>query len=106
VKLSERPRGGFALRGPALPGADYRLRGPTVFAGERWGRAVTVRIGNHEDPGASEVAVAEPGCHEFEASSKLVAVRSGPEGIVVSRQRGKPSDWLSDLWLAERLAVG
>jgi len=106
LRLTERPQGRFELRGPTLPGADYRLRGPTVFAGERWGRAVTVRLGNHENPGASEVTVAEPGLHGFEASSKLVAVRSDPQGIVVSRRRGKPGDWLSDLWLAERLAAG
>ena len=106
LRLSERPKGGFELRGPTMPGADYRLRGPTVLAGERRGRAVTVRLGNHEEPGASEVAVVEPGCHEFEASSKRVAVRSGPEGIVVSRRRGDPGSWLCDLWLAERLAAG
>jgi hypothetical protein len=106
LRLSERPRGGFELRGPALPGADYRLRGPTVLAGERWGRAVTVRLGGEEDAGASEVTVAEPGCRSYEAGSKLVAVRSGPQGIVVSRRRGKPGGWLCDLWLAERLACG
>lgn len=104
LEVSERPRGRFELRGPTMPGADHRLRGPTVLAGERHGRPVTVRLGGHEDPGATEVSVGEPGCHEFEASSKLVAVRSGPQGIVVSRRRGDQQSWLCDLWLAERLA--
>jgi len=105
LRLAERPRGGFEPRGPTMPGADYRLRGPTVFAGERRGHAVSIRIGNHEDPGASEVTVAAPGMHPYEASSKLVTVRSGPQGIVVGRGRGEPGSWLSDLWLAERLAA-
>jgi hypothetical protein len=50
--------------------------------------------------------VAAPGCHEFAASSKLVEVRSGPQGIVVSRGRDGDASWLCDLWLAERLAAG
>jgi hypothetical protein len=104
LQLSERPRGGFELRGPTMPGADYRLRGPIVLSGERFGRAVTVRLGGHEDAGSIEVTVAAPDCREFEASSKLVAVRSGPQGIVVSRRRGDQQSWLCDLWLAERLA--
>jgi hypothetical protein len=106
LRLAERPGGSFELRSPTMPGADYRLRGPTVLSGERHGRAVTVRLGNDEDPGASEVAVAEPGCHPFEAGSKLVEVRSGREGIAVSRRRGGAESWLCDLWLAERLAAG
>jgi hypothetical protein len=106
LRISERPKGGFELRGPTMPGADYRLRGPTVLSGERHGRVVTVRLGGHGDAGASEVSVAAPGCHEFAADSKLVAVRSGPEGIVVSRRRDGAAAWLCDLWLAERLATG
>lgn len=105
LRLSERPQGGFELRGPTLPGADYRLHGPTVFSGERQGRSVTVRIAGAEEAGASEVTVATSGLREFERSSKLVAVRSGPDGIVVSRPKAKPGDWLADLWLAERLAA-
>jgi hypothetical protein len=104
LQLSERPSGSFELRGPTMAGYDYRLRGPTVLSGERQGREVTVRLGGHEDAGATEVAVAEPGCGEFAASSKLVEVRSGPEGIVVSRRHGDQDSWLCDLWLAERLA--
>jgi hypothetical protein len=43
-------------------------------------------------------------CHEFEAKSKRVEVRGGPEGVMISRLEAKPGDWLCDLWVAERLA--
>jgi hypothetical protein len=33
-----------------------------------------------------------------------VKVEGGPQGIVVTRKGGEPSDWLCDLWLAERIA--
>ena len=87
-----------------MPGFDYRLRGTTELSGERHGRRVTVRFGGHEDAGHSEVAIAEP-CRAFEAKSKRVEVRSGPDGIVVSRRKAGQGDWLCDLWLAERLAA-
>lgn len=103
LQVSARPKGGFEPRGPTMPGFDYRLRGTTELSGERHGHRVTVRFGGSEDAGYSEVAVAAP-CNEFEARSKRVAVHSGPDGIVVSRRKAKPSDWLCDLWLAERLA--
>ncbi|HEX6602405.1 MAG TPA: hypothetical protein VF030_07150, partial [Solirubrobacterales bacterium] len=103
LQVTARPQGGFEPRGPATPGFDYRLRGITELSGERHGRRVTVRFGGPEDVGHSEVAVAAP-CHEFEAKSKRVEIRSGPEGVVVSRRKAKPGDWLCDLWLAERLA--
>jgi hypothetical protein len=132
LRVSERPRGGFEMRMPATPGFDYRLRGWTVLSGERHGRRVAVRLGGHEDAGTSEVYVggAAP---EFSARSRDGRVRSqdgapaaiesalaavpnstrwkrlelsgGEEGIVVTRKQGAPSDWLCDLWLAERLAV-
>ncbi len=35
---------------------------------------------------------------------KKVIVVGGPEGIVVTRKGGGQTDWLCDLWLAERLA--
>lgn len=35
---------------------------------------------------------------------KKVPIERGPEGIVVARKGGGQSDWLRDLWLAERLA--
>ncbi|HEX3239452.1 MAG TPA: hypothetical protein VHR18_04880 [Solirubrobacterales bacterium] len=103
LAVTERPEGGFEMR-LASPGFDYRLRGWTVLSGQRHGRAVVVRIGGHEDAGASEVYVAEPSA-EYEAESKRVAIRSGPKGILVSRGKGGGRDWLCDLWLAERLAV-
>jgi hypothetical protein len=94
LRLGERPRGGF------------ELRGPTVLRGERHGRAVSVRLGGDEEAGASEVVVALSGCREFAASSKLVEVRSDGDGIVVRRARGgDQTSWLCDLWLAERLAA-
>ncbi|HEY8502685.1 MAG TPA: hypothetical protein VIL21_08365 [Solirubrobacterales bacterium] len=103
LQVSERPKGGFEMRAPTMPGFDYRLRGATVLSGERHGRGVTVSFGGYEEAGVSEVAVAAP-CNEFEAKSKRVAVHSGPDGIVVSRRKAGQSDWLCDLWLAERLA--
>lgn len=102
LQLTARPKGGFEPRGPTMPGFDYRLRGLTELSGERHGRAVTIRFGGHEEAGHSEVAIATP-CHEFAAESKRVAVRSGPDGLVVSRRKAAQGDWLCDLWLAERL---
>lgn len=103
LSVSERPEGGLEMRMPSTPGFDYRLRGWTVLSGERHGRQVAVRLGGHEDAGTSEVMVAAP-CGEYGVESKRVEIRSGREGIVVIRRKGAPSDWLSDLWLAERLA--
>lgn len=105
LQVTERPQGGFEPRGPAMPGFDYRLRGTTELSGSRHGRRVTVRFGGDENAGHSEVTVAAS-CREFAAESKRVAVRSGPEGVVVSRRKARPGDWLCDLWLAERLASG
>ncbi|HEU5251987.1 MAG TPA: hypothetical protein VFU16_01510 [Solirubrobacterales bacterium] len=102
LRLTARPKGGFEPRGPMMPGFDYRLRGITELSGERHGRSVAVRFGGHEEAGLSEVAIAVP-CREFEAASKRVAVRSGPEGLLVSRRKGAQGDWLCDLWVAERL---
>ena len=102
LQVSERPQGGFEPRGPTMPGFDYRLRGTTELSGERHGRRVAVRFGGHEDAGHSEVEIVAP-CNAFEAKSKRVEVRSGPEGLVLSRRKAQPSDWLCDLWVAERL---
>jgi hypothetical protein len=88
-----------------MAGFDYRLRGTTELSGERHGRRVAVRFGGHEDAGHSEVEIAVP-CNPFEAKSKRVEVHSGPEGIVVSRRKAAPNDWLCDLWVAERLLAG
>ena len=35
---------------------------------------------------------------------RKVTIAGGPEGIEVVRKSGEQSDWLCDLWLAERLA--
>lgn len=102
LQVTARPRGRLEPRGPAMPGFDYRLLGATELTGERHGRRVTVRFGGDEDAGHSEVLVAAP-CRPFEVESKRVAVSSGPEGLVVSRRKARPGDWLCDLWLAERL---
>jgi hypothetical protein len=104
LRVSERPKGGFELRVPSTPGFVYRLRGWTVLSGERHGRPVAVRLGGHEDAGTSEVHVGGA-CNEYQVRSKRVEIRSGPEGIAVVRRKGKPADWLCDLWLAERLAA-
>lgn len=131
LQVSERPRGGFELRMPATPGFDYRLRGWTVLSGERHGRQVAVRLGGHEDAGTSEVyvggAVAEFGARSRDGRVrpgdgapaaiaaalgqvpnsvrwKRVEAGGGAEGVVVTRKKGQPNDWLCDLWLAERLA--
>lgn len=105
LQVTARPKGSFEMRGPTMPGFDYRLHGVTELSGERYGRPVVVRFGGHEDAGLSEVAVAIP-CQEFEAKSRRVEVRSGPAGLLISRRKAKQGDWLCDLWLAERLASG
>ncbi|HEY3434772.1 MAG TPA: hypothetical protein VGK41_03890 [Solirubrobacterales bacterium] len=105
LQVTARPEGGFEPRSPTMPGFDYRLRGTTELSGKRHGRSVAVRFGGHEDAGRSEVEIAAP-CNTFEAKSKRVEVRSGPDGIVISRRKAAPDDWLSDLWVAERLLAG
>jgi hypothetical protein len=132
LQVSETPKGGFEMRYPTTPGFDYRLRGWTVMSGERHGRAVSVRLGGHEDAGTSEVIVALRGAGEWSARSRDGRIRAGddapetvvaalakvpnsvrwkrvgveydPEGIVIARKKGGQGDWLCDLWLAEQLA--
>lgn len=104
LQVMARPKGGFEPRGPTMPGFDYRLRGTTELSGERHGRRVAIRFGGHEDAGLSEVSIAVP-CRGFEAKSKRVEVRSGPEGLVIVRRKAGSGDWLCDLWLAERLVA-
>jgi hypothetical protein len=132
LQVTERPEGGFEMRMPTTPGFDYRLRGWTVLSGERHGRPVMLRLGGDEDVGVSEVIVGGGG-PEFAARSrdgrirakeevaatiaaaldsvpnstrwKRLEISGGPEGIIVTRKRGEPRDWLCDLWLAERLAA-
>jgi hypothetical protein len=45
-------------------------------------------------------AAGHPELHRW----KSVEVEGGPAGVVVSRKGGGQSDWLCELWLAERLA--
>jgi hypothetical protein len=132
LQLTQRPKGGFETRAPAMPGFDYRLRGSTELSGERHGRKATVRFGGYEEAGVSEVTIAAPG-PEWSAHSRdgrikpddgapeaatsilrkmknstrwnHLEVEVGPEGIVVSRKKAGQGDWLCDLWLAERLAA-
>ena len=130
LRVTERPEGGFEMRMPSTPGFDYRLRGWTVLSGERDGRQVAVRLGGHEAAGASEVYVSGA-VAAFSARSSDGRVRSkdgapasieavlaavpnstrwkrlrvdgGPEGVLLVRKKGGQSDWLCDLWLAERI---
>jgi hypothetical protein len=132
LQVAERPKGGFEPRGPGMPGFDYRLHGATELSGRRHGAAVTVRIGGEDEAGQSEVTVSSP-APKFSGRSKdgrvrpaigapativaalervpnsvrwkRVEVSGGGAGIVVTRRKGQPSDWLCDLWLAERLAA-
>jgi hypothetical protein len=132
LQVSERPKGGFEMRAPTMPGYDYRLRGATVLSGERHGRRVTVSFGGYEEAGVSQVAVAVPG-PEWRARSRdgrikpgdgapeavvsalrdlknstrwnHLKVEGGAEGIHVARRKAGQGDWLCDLWLAEQLAA-
>jgi hypothetical protein len=131
LSVTERPTVSIEMREPITPRMGPKVRGALVLSGERHGRGVSVRVGSGETGSQSEVAVAAP-VPEFDAKSrdgrmrpgdgasenvvaalkevpsstrwKKVTVEGGPEGIVVSRKGGGQSDWLCDLWLAERLA--
>jgi hypothetical protein len=127
LEVTERPKVSIETREATTGRVGPKIHGALVLSGERHGRPVSVRIGD----GASEVTarVAAP---EFKAKSrdgrvraadgasaeivaalgdvpnssrwKKLTVESGPEGIVVTRKGAGQSDWLCDLWLAERLA--
>ncbi len=131
LEVVDRPTVGIEMRDPVTRRMGPRVRGELVLAGERHGRHVTVRLGSDTTRARSEVAVggAVPG---FEAKARDGRVRpdgdpaapiaealaavpnssrwrgvsaaGGPDGVVVTRRGGKPSDWMCDLWLAERLA--
>lgn len=131
LEVSERPTVSIEMRDPVQPRMGPKIRGALVLSGVRHQRPVSVRLGSGEVNSQSEVTVrsASP---EFEAKSgdgrvrpgdatpaaivealaavptstrwKRVEVEGGSEGIVVTRRGGTQSDWLSDLWLAERLA--
>lgn len=131
LEVTERPTVNIGTREATTGRVGPRVHGALVLSGERNGRRVSIRLGGEERSGASEVSVAAP-APEFSARSrdgrvrpgdgapeavvtalkdvpnstrwKKVAVAGGPEGIEVVRKAGEQSDWLCDLWLAERLA--
>jgi len=131
LEVSERPEVSIETRDPVTPRMGPKIHGALVLSGARHGRRVSVRLGSGEVSSTSEVAV-RTRAPEFEAKSrdgrvrpaegapaeivaalkavpnstrwKKVEVEGGPEGIVVSRKGGGQSDWMCDLWLAERLA--
>jgi hypothetical protein len=132
LQVTERPQVSIEMRDAVTGRMGPKVHGALVLSGRRHGRAVTARLGGEDRSGASEigVAIAAP---RFEAKSrdgrlrpaggtpaaivgalaavpnstrwKGVQIEGGPQGIVVSRRGGEQSDWLSDLWLAERLAA-
>lgn len=99
LEVVERPKVSIEMREPVTPRMGPRVHGALVLGGERHGHRVTVRL----EGSTGEVTVATP-AHEYSAGSRKVKVSGGPEGIVVARKGGEQSDWLCDLWLAERLA--
>lgn len=131
LEVTERPRVNVETREATTGRVGPKVSGALVLSGERNGRRVSIRLGGEERSGASEVDVAMPAA-EFSAKSrdgrvrpgdgapqavvaalkgvpsstrwKKVTVAGGPEGIKVARKSGEQSDWLCDLWLAERLA--
>jgi len=131
LEVTERPQVNIEMRDPVTPRMGPRIHGALVLSGERHGRRVSVRLGGGEVSGASEVTLRMP-APEFEATSrdgrlrpadgapgavsealrtvpnstrwKKVKVDAGPDGILVARKGGGQSDWMCDLWLAERLA--
>jgi len=130
-ELTERPQVSIEMRDPVTSRMGPKIHGELVLSGKRHGRPVAVRLGSGEVRSTSEVTVRAP-VPPFEAKSrdgrvradkdapaeiaaalqavpnstrwKSVEVEGGPAGIVVSRKGGEQSDWLCDLWLAERLA--
>jgi len=131
LAVTERPSVSIEMRDPVTPRMGPKIRGALVLSGERNGHRVSVRVGSGEGGSRSEVSLAAP-VPEFGAKARdgrvlpadsapdsvvaalkdtpnstrwrKVTVEGGPEGIVVARKGGAQSDWLCDLWLAERLA--
>ncbi len=127
LEVTERPRVNIETRDPVTGRMGPNVHGALVLSGERGGRLVSVRL----EGGSSEVAVFAPG-PTFKAKSrdgrvrpdddapadvaaalkntpnstrwKRVTVEGGDQGVTVARRGGEQSDWLCDLWLAERLA--
>jgi hypothetical protein len=131
LEVTERPKVTVETREATTGRVGPKVSGALVLSGERHGRRVSIRLGGEERSGASEVSVAAP-APEFSAKSrdgrvrpgdgapgevvaalkdvpnstrwKKVSVAGGPRGVEVVRKGGEQSDWLCDLWLAERLA--
>lgn len=131
LEVTDRPEVNIEMRDPVTPRMGPKIHGALVLSGERHGRQVSVRLGSGEVSSTSEVTVRAP-APAFEAKSrdgrvgpaegapdeivatlkavpnstrwKKVTVEGGLVGIVVSRKGGEQSDWMCDLWLAERLA--
>ena len=132
LEVTERPSVDIEMVEPVSGRHGPRVRGALTLSGQRNGHPVTVRLGGSEKTGTSEVTIGAQ-APAFEAKSrdgrvrpsngapegiaaalaevpnstrwKRVTVEGGPEGIVVTRKGGQQSDWLCDLWLAERLAA-
>jgi hypothetical protein len=132
LEVTERPTVKIEMRDPVTSRMGPRIHGDVVLSGERHGRRVSVRLGGEEMSSTSEVTVGG-GAPQFSAKSsdgrirpaegspsavvealksvpnstrwKKVSVEGGPEGVVVARKGAEQSDWLCDLWLAERLAA-
>ncbi len=131
LTVTERPKVSIETREATTGRVGPKVHGALVLSGERNGHRVSIRLGGEEKAGASEVTVATA-ASRFSAKSrdgrvrpgegapetvvatlksvpnstrwKKVAVEAGPEGVAVTRKGGEQSDWLCDLWLAERLA--
>jgi hypothetical protein len=129
--VTERPKVSIETREATTGRVGPRIRGALVLSGERNGRRVSVRVGETDSGSRSEVTVAAA-TPEFSAKArdgrvrpaegapdnvvaalkaapnstrwKKVTVEGEPDRIVVGRKGGAQSDWLCDLWLAERLA--
>ncbi len=131
LEVTERPSVRIEMREPATPRMGPRIHGAVVLSGERHGRRVSVRLGSEEVSSTSEVTVGavvpvftarssdgrirpEEGAPAAVVEAlravpnstrwRKVAVKGGPAGVVVARKGGEQSDWMCDLWLAERLA--
>jgi hypothetical protein len=128
LAVVERPTVSIETKDAVTGRMGPEIQGELVLGGERHGRPVSVRLGG----GRSEVRVGA-GSPEFLAKArdgkvrpdkgapaeiaaalksapastrwKKVEATGGPDGIVVTRKGGGQSDWMCDLWLAERLAA-
>jgi hypothetical protein len=131
LAVTERPKVSIETREATTGRVGPKVHGALVLSGERNGHRVSIRLGGEERAGASEVTVAAAAAR-FSAKSrdgrvrpgeaapetvvaalksvpnstrwKKLTVEAGPVGVVVTRKGGEQSDWLCDLWLAERLA--